>query len=202
MKKIVFLAFTLAIPVFLFLFLKLFGTNTFEVPVLFQNGIPGCSGSSTLHTVPEFEFTGETEKSISSVDLKGFLIFGILDVENPESNRDLMVELVRIKDAFYETGSPHFVLFIHGSEEVSPGISGLIAEMGLETDEMSFAFMEPERFQDFLTCGIALADHDTKDFHNLVLVDPERRIRGIYDGLDREKTDQLILELKILKQNS
>jgi hypothetical protein len=38
------------------------------------------------------------------------------------------------------------------------------------------------------------------DSANLVVADPERRIRGLYDVMDLEQTEQLILELKILRK--
>ena len=35
---------------------------------------------------------------------------------------------------------------------------------------------------------------------NFVLIDPQRRIRGFYDGTDLESIDQLIVDIKILKK--
>jgi len=35
---------------------------------------------------------------------------------------------------------------------------------------------------------------------NFVLIDPDRRIRGFYDGTDLESIDQLIVDIKILKK--
>ena len=35
---------------------------------------------------------------------------------------------------------------------------------------------------------------------NFVLIDPKRRIRGFYDGTDIESIDQLIIDIKILKE--
>ena len=51
----------------------------------------------------------------------------------------------------------------------------------------------------FLKCGIALISEPEERPDNLVLVDREGRIRGIYDYGDADETDRLILELKILK---
>jgi len=35
---------------------------------------------------------------------------------------------------------------------------------------------------------------------NFVLVDPERRIRGFYDGTDQESMNALIYDIKVLKK--
>jgi hypothetical protein len=52
MKKFIFLILTLAIPVSIFLFLKIFGNNEFEVPVLFEDGLPGCGIAGNLTGLP------------------------------------------------------------------------------------------------------------------------------------------------------
>lgn len=200
MKKTVFLILTLAIPVSIFLFLKFFGTNTFEVPILFVEGIPNCANSKGLHTIPEFEYIGETEKKHSSKELSGFIIFGVLNGESLEENRDKIVELIRIQDAFYEIGPPGFLLFKKGEKILIPDLIALSSEMGLEHNFSNIVFMPEDQLMDYLQCGIALIDENNKDFDNLVLVDPKRQIRGIYYSKDNEQTDKLILELKILKQ--
>lgn len=200
MKKTVFLILTLAIPVSIFLFLKFFGTNTFEVPILFVEGIPNCANSKGLHIIPEFEYIGETEKNHSSKELKGFIIFGVLNGESLEENRDKIVELIRIQDAFYEIGPPNFLLFKKGEKILIPDLIALSSEMGLEHNFSNIVFIPEDQLIDYLQCGIALIDENNKDFDNLVLVDPKRQIRGIYYSKDIEQTDKLILELKILKQ--
>lgn len=193
---------TLAIPVAIFLFLKLFGTNTFIVPYLFENGIPGCSNSRAPHTVPEFKYIGETEKNLSSAELTGFLVFGVLDGSLIEKNKKKIIEIVRIQDAFFEIGSPYFVLFVYPKIENQHELRLLCAEMGLDKKNSMLAVMKEDELMDFLKCGIALINDEVNDFNNLVLVDEQKKIRGIYNGMDTEQTDQLILELKILKQKN
>ena len=202
MKKTIFFILTLAIPVSIFLFLKIFGTNTFEVPYLFVKGIPDCSNSSDSHTVPELNFIGETEKNLHTSQLDGFMIYGVLDADKPDSNKEMIVELIRIQDAFYEVEAPYLLIFVKGDSHGRIVMESQCKEMGLSLENSTIAFMKNEELLDFLKCGIALIDENTEGFTNLVLVDPEKRIRGIYNGLDVEQTDQLILELRILKKNS
>lgn len=199
MKKSIFLVLTLAIPVSIFLFLKFFGSNTFEVPVLFEHGIPGCSSTNSPHKVPEFEYIGETEKNLNSKMLDGFLVFGILSGD-VEDSRKRVNELIRIQDAFYEVGSPRFVLLINGETIGYESIKELATEHGLQNTNYTIANMPNDSLVDFCRCGLAIADDKNIELDNLVLVDPERNIRGIYNLFELEQTDQLILELKILKQ--
>ena len=202
MKKIIFLVLTLVIPASIFLFLKLFGSNTFEVAVLFEEGIPDCVGAQTPHTVRSFEFIGETEKNINSEEIEGFLVFGVLDGINIENNNKKLIELVRIQDAFYEIGTPNFILFIRGDLASMNSLKKQCTEAGLDAKTRDIAFVPNDQLMDFLQCGIALTDEKNRDFNNLVMMDANRNIRGIYDYSDLEQTDQLILELKILKQKS
>lgn len=202
MKKTFFLILTLAIPVSIFLFLKLFGSNNFEVPFLFEEGVPNCSNSAVPHKVPDVSYIGEREMQLNSRQLDGFMVYGVLDGEEPEQNNELLVELVRIQDAFYEVGAPYFLIFTKGNPEKRRAIETQCRDMGLLQKNGSIAWVENEYLYDFLRCGIALIDKESENFTNLVLVDPDDNIRGIYHGLEVEQTDQLILELKILKRNA
>jgi len=200
MKKSFFLLATLVIPATVFIFLKFFGTNTFEVHYLFEEGIPDCPNSSSPHRVPDFEYIGETEKIMTSKTCDGFMIYAVLNGSDLEENMELLVELVRIQDAFFEVGAPDFFLFVNGNKDRIQELRQLCIESGLGKENTTIAFMENDKLMDFLKCGIALSDEETMDFENLVLIDPDRRIRGIYHSNDVEQTDQLILELKILRQ--
>lgn len=199
MKKLLFLALTLAIPVIIFLFLKIFGENTFEVPVLFENGIPGCASDNKLHTVPEFSYMGQEEENLSPSEIYSFLIFGTLDGLNVESNRAKLIEIVRIQDAFFEIGSPKFILFIDGPTLSLAKLSVLCDEIGLEESNRLLIHLSKDKLLDFQTCGIGLTQAVERS-DKLVLVDTEKRIRGIYNYNDVGQTDQLILELRILKK--
>ena len=200
MKKFIFLLFVLVIPASLFVFLKYFGTNTFEVPYLFEDGIPDCQNSLSPHIVSDFEYIGETEKQVYSDQLQEFIVYGVFDVSKPEQNKELIVELVRIQDAFFEIRAPYFILFVKGNPDQQSVVESLCKEMGLSPKGSNIVYVEYSQLYDFLKCEIALIDEDSEEFTNLVLVDPDKRIRGIYNALDNKQTDQLILELKILKQ--
>ena len=200
MKKFIFLLFVLVIPASIFVFLKYFGTNTFEVPYLFEEGIPDCQNSSSPHRVSDVYYIGETENQLDSDQLQEFIVYGVFDVSKPEQNKELIVELVRIQDAFFEIGAPYFILFIKGNPDQRSVVESLCKETGLSQKGSSIVYVEYSQLYDFLKCEIALIDEDSEEFTNLVLADPDKRIRGIYNSLDNKQTDQLILELKILKK--
>ena len=200
MKKPAFLILTLAIPVSIFLFLKIFGTNTFEVPFLFEDGIPECANSMSPHRVPDITFLDDHEKSTQLNEIQGYVVFGVLHHKDPKRIEEQLVELVRIQDAFFEIGSPYFILFTEGDSSDLMDLRVRCDAAGLGGANSCIAVMEKQDFDPFLRCGIALKNRRDDQLNNLVLVDPQKRIRGVYHGLDVEETDKLILELKILKK--
>lgn len=198
MKKTIFLILTLAIPVSIFLFLKIFGNNEFEVPVLFEKGIPNCTDQIRPHRVPVNQlsfYNGATDIEF----FEGYIIFGKLNEKDSHMLNEQTIQLVRIQDAFYEIGAPTFV-FLYEDESNDHMIRNLLDEGGMNTENYILTTLGDTDQNDFMKCGLGLSDLDEQD--ELVLVDPERRIRGIYDGLDIDQTEQLILELKILRKQA
>lgn len=196
MKKFIFLVLTLAIPVSIFLFLKIFGNNEFEVAVLFEEGLPECEDSGQPHQIHPLKFINSAGATIDTQDLDGFLIFCVFEVADTARLDEYIIQLVRIQDAFYEIGSPTFVL-LSEEKDLMSGIIAKIEDIGLQAKHYQLGYLGQSKFSEFLKCGLGLASADSA---NLVVADPERRIRGLYDVMDLEQTEQLILELKILRK--
>ena len=199
MKKYLFLLLTLALPVSIFLFLKIFGSNEFEVPVLFEKGIPDCNGNEEVHKVPGIALSNENGEKLSSTQLSDFLIFTKLDFHDNVKFQERLVQLVRIQDAFYETGTPKFILLCNEADRHSFEHAAL-GNAGWNKANYLTGYLHADQLHDFLRCGLGVNDQDSENNYDLVLVDTKKKIRGIYNGLDMEQTEQLILELKILKK--
>jgi hypothetical protein len=196
MKKFIFLILTLAIPVSIFLFLKIFGNNEFEVPVFFEEGLTDCGDSKQPHIIPSLEFINTSDVTVNTKHMDGFMVFAVFKSEDMDRLDEYIIQLVRIQDAFYEIGSPTFIL-IAQEENQLPLIAGKLEDIGLQPKHYQLGFLGQKQWSEFLKCGLGLQNYDTA---NLVLTDPKRRIRGMYDVMDLEQTEQLILELKILRK--
>lgn len=197
MKKIIFLILTLAIPGTIFLFLKFFGYNQFSVPVLFENGIPGCTTSQGPHRVPDIMSQQVVDQPAK--DLDHFWIYGVLNRNDNGIVQEQIIQLVRIQDAFFEVGSPMF-LILTNDQGRSQQLHLMLEEFGLLEQNYVLESLPESKFEDFIQCGLGLEARSADD--ELVLVDKHRQIRGIYNGLELDQTEKLILELKILKQQS
>ena len=193
MKKFFFLILTLAIPVSIFLFLKIFGNNEFVVPVLFEDGIPECDDSLAPHQVPLIQLSSFVTNDAQLQN--EYFIFGTLSQSDSITLYEQAIQLIRIQDAFYEIGSPKFVILSDDKDQGA--LRDVLNEKGLNPDNYFIEYFDAPVRIEFMNCGLGV-----KDESQLVLVDPGMRIRGIYDGLDIDQTEQLILELKILRKQS
>ncbi len=182
---------TLAIPVAVFLFLKIFGENKYEVPVFFENGIEGCPDAAQPHTV---------NLELLKVSLKNHSVISLLDSNENDANRAFVTELVRIQDAFYGKTEPQFILLTNSrSVETQAAMLAFCKVNGLNPEHTILLNLNAAEKKDFTECGLGLGKPDVGQHTDLILIDDEGRIRGFYPRNDKEETDRLILELKILK---
>ncbi|MBL3655429.1 hypothetical protein [Fulvivirga sediminis] len=124
--KITFLIITLAIPVFIFLFLKMFGKNEFDIPLYYQDegSISTCDKAKSPFYLSDSLF----------VEGKGQLAFLF---ENGISDKtELTNQINRLKDSFKEQ-MPNFVVY---------------ANAPLELEDTEITVVKNE-FMSFIQCG-------------------------------------------------
>jgi len=181
----------LAIPVAVFLFLKIFGENKYDVPVYFAQGIEGCSNTSQPHIV---------NMALLHFSQKNHSIIARMDSLPDDTNRAFITELVRIQDAFYGRVEPQFILLTNSlSQETLAILKDFCKSNGLDPEFTMFQSPGTTQMADFMECELGLGKPDGGEAADMVLVDEEGKIRGYYPRNDKEETDRLILELKILK---
>ena len=157
-KKLIFLTLALLLPVAIFIFLKIFGENEFNVPLLHQDGSVATPGNcdfryATPYAVPD-----------SLIDNLDF------------NTRDSLY-------VFYFDASLHTAL----------------RRIATETRWQSVQIVDPASFPPgtderiVRECILLM-----KPPASVALVDHNRRIRGYYDGSDRDEIDRLLVEIKII----
>ncbi|UII24798.1 hypothetical protein LVD15_15925 [Fulvivirga maritima] len=124
--KIAFLIITLAIPVVIFLFLKMFGTNKFDIPVYYQDegSISACQTAKAPFYLPDSLFVGD----------KGQLAF--LFEEGMSDETQLTNQINRLKDSF-SGQMPNFVVYANSPVKLE----------GVKTQVMTNSYSE------LLHCG-------------------------------------------------
>jgi len=171
--KWIFLFLLIGLPVCIYLFLKAFGENKFEIPVYYQNGIENrvetCDNISGQYLVPNLLNFDST----LTVNLSGIIIYNLGQVKGEErlKKSNNLIMLTEKADDWHGVN-------LYTSNEKSLGL--LV----------------------FMRCGLNLNANLNRDSliknHKLVLVDKQKRVRGYYNMLEREEIDRLITEVNIL----
>ena len=96
----------LLIPVLIFLFLKGFGKNEYELPILFQNGVDNplqeCpAADSSQHYIPQFTFMNQDGKPMGREDMQGKItIVDFFFTSCPSICPLMSKEMERVNDHF------------------------------------------------------------------------------------------------------
>jgi hypothetical protein len=173
-KKVVYLIVALALPALIFVFLKYFGENQFEVEPLFPEGVSGIpvdcpeAPAGKPYRIPE--------KIL--LDLKWNPNDSLLLVYIGSSQHSNL--LMRIVSNF-ESQKVQIVKILHASEPVNT------------SGEQGWVMVPDETLRQWINCFLFL-----KKPNDLVLVDHQRRIRGYYASQNRDEVDRLITEVAII----
>jgi hypothetical protein len=177
-KKPILLFLALLLPIAIFVFLKFFGQNEFEVPPLFVDKIEqpaGCEGFTYIipYGIPDSIATTIQCSGEDSISLVVFI--------DPSSNQqEMSIQLNRI---FTEFSKEKFKVVALADKAIENIIS---------TDKRFILSVEPAN-KILRHCVFLLNEEN-----NTVLLDSKRRIRGHYTLTNREEADRLILEMKII----
>jgi hypothetical protein len=174
--KIIYLLLALALPVFVFLFLKYFGQNQFDVEPLFTEAMPmgfraECNYAYELpYSIPEHILQDMEWSSRDSLTLFYFTTV-----------KSSATALNRIQEE-HLSSEVHIVELSEDSRKPEALDSlGLITSV--ERSEIAYV----------KKCFLFIDEPN-----NLLLVDNQRKIRGIYQAENRDEIDRLLLEVKII----
>lgn len=98
----------LLVPVLIFMFLKSFGNNTYDIPIFFENGVDNpfqeCpDADTTQHYIPEFTFTNQKSEAVGSKEMKGKVtVVDFFFTSCPSICPVMSTELERVNDMFRE----------------------------------------------------------------------------------------------------
>jgi protein SCO1 len=171
----------LTIPASIILFLHGFGTNEFNLPVYYQNGLPdslGCHSEkdALAHT------TSLAKKRT------GANVFYVI-----EEDKLFKEELVRVIENFPDV--PVFVNILGAEIESKKQIITYLNTLKIDKSRFKFIDTGLNKSQVRL-CELGLTMD--KPVTSAVLCDENGAIRGYYDLNDREEVDRLILEIRVL----
>jgi len=171
-KKTLYLFLALALPGLIFVFLKFFGKNEFEVQVYYQDGLPPDSICNSTSNTP-YAIADSVFKRIGAEKKSGARIIAVYPFI-----KDDLSELNRMAGKYKPDGVETII------------ISGM---PNLPKAELPVTQLNYDSFGWIVACAFRVSEP-----WSVVLLDEQNRIRGYYDGSRRDEMDRLDLELSII----
>ncbi|GAB2783172.1 hypothetical protein GCM10027275_28830 [Rhabdobacter roseus] len=205
-RKAGLLIIVLVVPVLVFLFLKLFGTNHFDLPYYFpltdpRTGEVSKAGEDTLYyRVSNFTLQTVDGQAIDEKSLNGKVIVAHTTSGCDEGTCQKVLAQVQRVSTLASTIDNLRVLTILPAEVDSSTqqiMTGYKAQGWLVQNEDE---MSAERI--FKLNESPSTNQTIPLTSRLVLIDPQGYIRGYYDALNPEDVDRLMVEIKILDYGS
>src|SRR5690606_14806291 len=202
----------LLIPVLVFVFLRGFGKNEYDLPIFFQKGVDNpfmeCPPTDTTqHYIPEFSFLNQEGKPIGRADMEGKItIVDFFFTSCPSICPVMSREMERVNDIFRDQPNVQIMSISIDSEYDTPTVLQEYAdEHNAIPGKWHFLSGPKEETYRLAKCGFVIPTVDGNgvpdDFvhtDKFMLIDELGRIRGYYSGTSREDVDLLILETKVL----
>ncbi len=202
----------LLVPVLIFMFLRGFGTNTYDIPIYYQTGTDNpfkeCPiTDTTQHYIPDFTFVNQEGNPVGKTQMEGKItIVDFFFTSCPSICPVMSQEMERVNDMFRDEPRVQILSISIDPEFDTPEILKEYADdhnaVAGKWDFLSGGKLETYQLA---KCGFVIPALDGNgvpdDFAHsdkFTLVDEKGRIRGYYSGTSREDVDLLMLEAKIL----
>lgn len=202
----------LLVPILIFLFLKGFGNNNYDIPIFFEKGVDNpfreCPiADTTQHFIPEFSFTNQSGQKVGRVDMEGQItVVNFFFTSCPSICPKMSTEMERVNEMFRDEDKVQIMSISIDPTYDSPEILASYAtKHHAEAGKWDFLTGDTQQTYDLAKCGFIIPSVDgmgvPDDFihsDKFVLIDELGRIRGYYSGTSREDVDLLMLETKVL----
>ncbi len=163
-------------------------------------------GDTIYHSVPSFSFMNQEGKTITDKDLSGKIyVANFFFVTCPSICPKMTDELRRVQDAY--RGNDEIRILSHTVNPEQDSVAALneyAIKHGADNKQWWFLTGNKDSIYTIARNGylVPAAQGKTANdfFHtqDLILIDKEKHIRGIYDGLEPAEVDTLIDEIKLL----
>lgn len=212
-KKVLILGILLLVPIFLFLFLKEFGTNHYTLPTYYPEineatEMPVVNNGDTIfQKIPDFRFISQEGKTITQSDLNNSVyVANFFFASCQDICKKMSAQMVRVNEAFRNNPQVKLVSYTVDPERDSVAVLKRYAEM-YQADPAKWLFLtgSKKELYDLAQKGYKVsamqAPGTVPDFihsEKLILVDKDKHVRGIYDGTNSQDVDRLITEITVL----
>ena len=212
-RQTLLLGLLLLVPVLAFLFLFSFGSNRYALPTYLPDRVDSTQvggkwrRDTVFHQIAPFRLPASTGREVSSQELgQGLYIAQFL--QDDVASGQVARQLLRVQEKFRHEPRVKLVTFVLNSDATSTaGLSMLAEKFGtiagkwyfLSGDAATLNFLTQQEFRltadpKRLPGAVYTANIPAG---RLLLVDNQRRVRGIYDGTDGREIDRLLTEITV-----
>ncbi len=197
----------LAFPVLIFIFLKLFGVNQYDLPVYYSQGVDttftDCEFSNQPHLIPDYVLPQLSGKELKGAQVSGsYTVYYFSQNTTDRNYTNTIDQLARVQGSFDAWKLLNFVMISNAkqSNEFDENANSFVND---NLDNWYYTYANPVYTNQLARCGLILQydASDTNVNQVVILVDNNGAIRGYYAMNDEEEVDRLIVELKILRDN-
>jgi len=207
----------LGVPVFVFLFLKFFGENKFDLPYFFPELDPSgevkvVKGDTVFIKAPDFQLKAQDGKVFSyqkgGITIVSFF-FSRCGTICPVTNKNLL----RVAENFKSDSLVSILSLTVDPIFDTPEVLNKYAfELGANYKRWMFLTGNKKYIYDLAIKGFKLPVSDASDYDRnivdidqtfihsdkLLLIDKYGHIRGIYEGTNKSEIERLVVEIKVL----
>ncbi len=207
LKRILVVLSILFLPCVFYLVL-LTGKNHFKHLLIYGPKDLDAKGDTLYHTLPPFSFLNQEGKTISDKDVDGkIFVANFFFATCPKICPKMNYNVKGVTDKYKDDPQVKFLSFTVDPEKDSvPALAAYAKERGANNNQWWFLTGNKDSIYSLARDGFLLPVAQGKTaadfFHSqdVVLIDKEKRIRGIYDGLDEADIKKLCDEIDVLEQ--
>jgi protein SCO1/2 len=198
---------TLAFPVLIFLFLKIFTTNHYDLPYYVpmidsvSNAVVMNEGDTVFYQLNDFSLITTSNEPLTSDQLRGkMMVLSSIRLANVDGYDKVLGELVRINKL--SESYPELIILTLIPEKEN-GIKTELEKRRVVSELWKVISVTDSSQYEYVDKIFHLSEkagmHQTISSNNrLSLVDASGYTRGYYNALDPEDIDRLMAEIKIL----
>jgi len=165
-----------------------------------------AKGDTLYHTIPPFELKNQQGKSISEKDTEGKIyVANFFFATCPSVCPKMNEQVHRVQEAFKDAKNFQILSFtVDPENDTVEALAAYAKKMKADNDRWWFLTGQKDSIYSLARNGFlvpaAVGNMESDFFHSqdLILIDKEKRMRGIYDGMDPIMVDTLIDEIKVL----
>ncbi|RDV13143.1 SCO family protein [Pontibacter diazotrophicus] len=200
----------LLVPILILGFIAVFGEHHFTLPNYYPKlDATGqvqytAQGDTVFHEIPDFTLLSNEGKVITEAELQGDIyVTHFFSTDCPPACKNISSQLVRIQETFEDKPEVKIVsITVEPEKDSVEALQNYAANYGAEAGKWYFLTGDKQEIFRLAKEGFFLPEAESQQglthSEQLMLVDKEGRIRGVYEGTDLKEIDRLKTEINVL----